>query len=365
MTMGSQSEHSSADQAKICVLCQQDCHDRPRIRDNEGRYFCKACLIRRKAKQLAEQIGKAESDRNAVGSETQAIDSSLYDDKTSSLHDNMVPGVVDESTLDPYEVDIDDDPNALTPIPGFYPIPVDLVEQEAPRQSCPVCKRSLHADARICVGCGYDKAKGIQSSTRIEKTTRHGRRGLFCEHCGYDMEGLPEPICPECGTPIDFSRRHRLMEGYRVRGMPDEYRKPLVWFLVGFILTASIQGAIHGLAGVIEFAVGFALTLPALYVGLWLCKVVWLGREGTIMLDIMHLAGALALYSLVNSVFPFGFVVLTVGPRLLTPGLFVFAAVLMDVLEIDLHDAIIVGIVMGAVVVISNLGVWYLMTYIF
>lgn len=362
--MGIPSEHSSTDQAKICVLCQQDCHDRPYVRDNAGRYFCKACLIRRKAKKLAEQLGKAKSNHDDAASETQSNDPSTQDDKTSTKHDHREKGIVEEEHH-PYELDEDDDPNALTPIPGFYPIPVDLVEQEAPRQSCPVCKRTLYADARICVGCGYDKAKGIQSSTRIEKTTRHGKRGLFCEHCGYDMEGLPEPICPECGTPINFSRKHRLMESYRVRGLPVEYHKPLAWFLVGFIVTALIQGVFHGLSGVIEYTVGFAFTLPLLYVGLWLCKVLWLGNAGTIMLDLLQLAGALALYTMVDSIIPFGFVVLSTGPRLLTPGLFVFVAVLMDVLDIELSDAIIVGIVMGAMVLITNLGVWYLMHYIF
>ena len=29
---------------------------------------------------------------------------------------------------------------------------------------------------------------------------RRRRRGL-CLKCGYDLRGLPEPRCPECGTP--------------------------------------------------------------------------------------------------------------------------------------------------------------------
>jgi hypothetical protein len=26
----------------------------------------------------------------------------------------------------------------------------------------------------------------------------------ICIQCGYDLRGLPEPRCPECGTPFDF-----------------------------------------------------------------------------------------------------------------------------------------------------------------
>ena len=26
---------------------------------------------------------------------------------------------------------------------------------------------------------------------------------MFCLECGYPLDGLPEPRCPECGTPFD------------------------------------------------------------------------------------------------------------------------------------------------------------------
>ncbi len=40
------------------------------------------------------------------------------------------------------------------------------------------------------------------SAWRYARTHRPG----VCTKCGYDLRGLPEPRCPECGTPFDPKR---------------------------------------------------------------------------------------------------------------------------------------------------------------
>src|SRR5690554_6142568 len=44
-----------------------------------------------------------------------------------------------------------------------------------------------------------DEQRALEIIRKHEPTPQH------CHHCGYDLRGLPEPRCPECGQP--FARR--------------------------------------------------------------------------------------------------------------------------------------------------------------
>jgi hypothetical protein len=37
---------------------------------------------------------------------------------------------------------------------------------------------------------------------RFDRIIAREPRGTYCTRCGYDLTGLTEPRCPECGTPI-------------------------------------------------------------------------------------------------------------------------------------------------------------------
>jgi hypothetical protein len=43
-----------------------------------------------------------------------------------------------------------------------------------------------------------------------ERITLVERRAFTCRRCGYDLHGLPEPRCPECGSAFDPSERERV-----------------------------------------------------------------------------------------------------------------------------------------------------------
>ena len=46
------------------------------------------------------------------------------------------------------------------------------------------------------------KRRGLHDLLSGTVVVRRGPTG-HCEQCGYDLRGLPEPRCPECGTPFD------------------------------------------------------------------------------------------------------------------------------------------------------------------
>ena len=47
-----------------------------------------------------------------------------------------------------------------------------------------------------------------ERAARIILTEYGPPNPTHCENCGYDLQGLPEPRCPECGQPF-----HRLQAG--------------------------------------------------------------------------------------------------------------------------------------------------------
>ena len=51
-----------------------------------------------------------------------------------------------------------------------------------------------------------------RGKSRFVRQYLHDRGVPICTNCGYDIHGLPEPRCPECGQPFDpyqFSGKQR------------------------------------------------------------------------------------------------------------------------------------------------------------
>jgi hypothetical protein len=46
----------------------------------------------------------------------------------------------------------------------------------------------------------------------MERVVVIERRAFTCRRCGYSLEKLTEPRCPECGTPFDPAERERILE---------------------------------------------------------------------------------------------------------------------------------------------------------
>jgi len=88
-----------------------------------------------------------------------------------------------------------------------------------------------------------------------------------CGHCGYDVRGLPSPVCPECGSDL------RIVGVGRRRPPPlsEAGWYVLAMLVLAILLFASVDNADEPEQLVILVSVA-ALTLFGLY-------LIWIGRR--------------------------------------------------------------------------------------
>lgn len=105
----------AATAAKVCTVCNVDCADRPRVKDEFGRYTCRACL---------DALPPAKADPDGDGPDLRSA--AMMEAKSAAL---------------------------------------DLPEA----QSCPKCHGFLNEGQRLCMRCGFDRKRGAKVVTRVEK----------------------------------------------------------------------------------------------------------------------------------------------------------------------------------------------------
>lgn len=76
----------------------------------------------------------------------------------------------------------------------------------------------------------------------FEGVTLVERRAFTCKKCGYDLEGLPEPRCPECATPFDPQERERILARIAAPAPPPPKR--WVAILVVILLALLVAGSL-------------------------------------------------------------------------------------------------------------------------
>ncbi len=105
---------------KICMVCGEDCSNRPRTKDPKGRYYCKPCF------ELARR---------------------RYQKKAAARARSRAPAPPDAHGQ----------PYVLTePAPESKQAPVP----SRPSAACPSCGRPLPPNTKICVNCGVNVATG-------------------------------------------------------------------------------------------------------------------------------------------------------------------------------------------------------------
>ncbi len=79
----------------------------------------------------------------------------------------------------------------------------------------------------------------------IEKVVIIERRRFCCRKCGYELEGLTEPRCPECAEPFDPAERQRVLERLGRPPPPARHRWVLVLLIVLFSATLAAALITH------------------------------------------------------------------------------------------------------------------------
>ena len=75
-----------------------------------------------------------------------------------------------------------------------------------------------------------------------EKIVLLDRRAFTCKRCGYDLRGLIETRCPECGTDFDPAERERI-----VARMASPAPKPRYRWIVPFVVVLLAFSVVAGL----------------------------------------------------------------------------------------------------------------------
>lgn len=122
----------------------------------------------------------------------------------------------------------------------------------------------------------------------------------------------------------------------------EAYRTPLLMFAIGAAGVCTIFAFTEGFTAAGIYLLSFIGSVPLGLVVYLLCCVIWIGFNEPIHLIVLNLAGIYAVTDLISTgieLIPF-----TIPLVWLVP-LFVYVGLLSERLEIELRDAIVVGLV--------------------
>lgn len=154
------------------------------------------------------------------------------------------------------------------------------------------------------------------------------------------MTGVPGDICPECGERTSFSRREHLDE-YSAQVAREAYRRPLIYLAVGTVLAMLFLLGYSWQASLV-YPLMFPIRLGACLVAYVFVGLAWMGFDYSWRLIAVNLAAALALSDAVYSLLSLAMVI----PSIITglASLTVFAAILNDLLDWEIRDSMILGV---------------------
>ena len=182
---------------------------------------------------------------------------------------------------------------------------------------------------------------------------------LPCPECGYDLRGLRDGVCPECGQKLTYSVIRKAQDKRAGVKDPSGFEMKFVLMaIVGLALSAAIGWGIDGAAGVLALGIDFVFTVVIGWVVFFVCSVAWIGFDQPLRTTLMQTIGAFGIFAgiwAVMSLVPVPGLVRSVVGFLILTGL------LADALEIDYQDAGIIAIVVS----VMKFAFWVTMSFVF
>jgi hypothetical protein len=293
--------------AKVCILCKQDCSKKPRLRDPQGRYTCEACANEAEAKAAAKK----------------------------------------SATAPPPPPPDPEEPDLSYALEEEQKVAAPLAADTA---SCMGCGVLMPPGALICTHCGFDTRTGAPT-----KTSKKEKRGpKRCEKCGYDLTGLKKPKCPECGHVFTLGRdlKKERAEDNR-QTIRWAYIKPLITIAAGLALMCIIAASRGGEAYVIGYLIKYAAGFPIAAMVFWICCLMWVGFDAPLHLMLLRMAGVCAVTDAAAAAVD-GLPLYFVTRAFI---MIVFVGTLTDAMEMDMTDALIVGVITWLAKVMAVLAI--------
>lgn len=131
---------STPTDSKICIKCGTDCAGKPRTKDTQGRYMCRACFDAAKAAPAAARPAELKASKPAAPRAARPPAPS------------PAPAAAEPDDMDVMSALIQDSPV--------------ITEQ------CPQCGTGMTADSVICTACGYNKETGRGMNLKVERAAR-------------------------------------------------------------------------------------------------------------------------------------------------------------------------------------------------
>ncbi len=282
--------------SKICKFCKQDCSAIQRVKDRAGNYVCQPCADARATAQAA---------RPALSAEHSQSDS------------------------------------------GVIPIDLEGVVLPGTNELCPGCGMPCSSNAIVCLGCGFNRRTGMFTADELnaaqDPTKPTAKKKFSCSKCGYSLDGLKTPQCPECGT-INTRERGKLdRQSLSRQIVRDTYLKPAIIALI----------AIVGLA---VLALVQRSPVFALFCGVWIAGSVivgtgvyfmfcllWAGFDAPMHIAAIRLAAVYGMTTLVGETLD----MFLIRPVVWIATILVYYGLLMSLMEIDeWKDALLLTVFM-------------------